>query len=107
MMSEQARQARDEGLRFGLGVPVLVLALAFVAWNAFQTTALLNQRSSLAALRANQEQPLAELDRLRVAVQAMVNDTVKLADSGNPTAREIVDGFAKQGIKLNPPPAQH
>lgn len=107
MMSEHARQSRDQRSPFGLDIPFLVLALAFFIWTAFQTTALYAQRTSLATVRANQDQPLAELAKLQGAVEGLAGDTAKLAESGNATAKGIIEGFAKQGIKFSPPPAQH
>ena len=107
MMSEQARQSRDEGSSFDLGIPVLVLALAFFILAAFQTYELISARSFLATVRANQEQPLAELAKVQSVVQSMAGDTIKLAEAGNATAKEILDGFAKQGIRFGVAPAKH
>lgn len=106
MMSEQARQSREEGPRFGLDIPVLILALAFFVWTAFQTFELIKQSSQLSAARASQEQPLQELAKVQSVVQSMGADTLKLADGGNATAKEVLDGFAKQGVKFGPPPAK-
>ncbi len=107
MMSEQARQSRDDGQSISLGVPLFLLALAFFAFTAIQTYELVSARSLLATARANQEEPLKEIAGIRGSIKTFVNETLELAKSGNAPAKEVVDALAKQGIlKFGAPPAQ-
>ncbi len=89
-------------------LPVLVLALAVLAWSGFQTVMLVKESQSLATARENQEKQTQAANKIRQALDAVARDTAKLADRGNAGARLIVDELRKRGVTINPeapPPA--
>lgn len=107
MMSEQARQTRDEGTSLPLGIPVLILALAFFLYTANQTYEVISAANLLSTARSNQEGQLKEVDAIRRQTNGLANDAADLARAGNAAAREAVEALAKQGIiKFAPPPGQ-
>ena len=91
----------------GSDVPLALLALAFCLMLLFQMVQLVRQSQSLAAVAANQENPVQEAARLRQAADALVNDIVQLAQQGNANAKQVVDEMARQNVNLHssgPPP---
>ena len=83
-------------------LPLLLLGCAFVAWTAYQTKQLIGERSSLAALELSQEQPLEQSQKLRAALDSIAAQTQRLADSGDASAKLVVDELRKRGITINP-----
>jgi hypothetical protein len=83
-------------------VPQLLFAAGLVIWTAFQTTMLLNERSSLKTLRANQEATVQQSIKLRAQLDSIAAKTQVLADRGNAGARTIVDELRKRGVTIDP-----
>ena len=90
-------------------VPLLLGALALLGWLGFQTQQLLNERQALQAAYVSQQQTVDNSGKLRASLDALAADTQRMADSGNPNARLLVDELRKRGITINPagntPPA--
>ena len=82
--------------------PLLILALAFAAWSAFQTVMLWREADALSTLRANQERQTQDAGKLRQQLDSIARDTAKLAENGNVGARLIVDELRKRGVTINP-----
>jgi hypothetical protein len=85
--------------------PLLILLLGMNAWSGFQLHHLLLESDSLAAARAGQEGALQQAQRVRQALEAVANETRKLADAGNPNAKTVVEELRKRGVTINPPVA--
>ena len=83
-------------------VPVLLGALALLGWLCFQTYQLLNERQALQAAYVTQQQTVDNSAKLRASLDALAADTQRMADSGNPNARLLVDELRKRGITINP-----
>ena len=96
-MSEPA----DSGLR-GPFLPLLLVGIAFLGWSGFQSWELLRERSALETLRITQIQPLEKSQKLRAELDAIASNTQRLADSGDASAKLIVDELRKRGITINP-----
>jgi hypothetical protein len=94
-----------------LGVPVALLSVAFLAAIGFQTVQLLRDRSNLANVFKGQENAVAQTIQLRNSVDAFAGDTAKLAQAGDPQAKQVVDTLRSQNISIRPPvapaPAAH
>lgn len=90
-------------------VPVLLGTLALLGWLGFQTQQLLNERQALQAAYLSQQQTVDNAGKLRASLDALAADTQRMADSGNPNARLLVNELRKRGITINPaastPPA--
>jgi hypothetical protein len=89
-----------------LGIPVAVLSIAFLAAIGFQTVQLLRDRSNLANVYTGQESAVQQTIRLRNSVDAFAGDTAKLAQSGDPQAKQVVETLRTQNISIRPPTAQ-
>ena len=87
--------------RWSVFVPLLILAVTYLAWTVFQTMTLIKERETLTTLRTNQEQQIQNSKKLRENLDKLAKDTRVLADRGNPGARMIVDELRKRGITIN------
>lgn len=82
-------------------LPVLLLALGFLAWSGFQTVVLTRESDSFKAMAATQDKSLQDAFKLRNALDALARDTRKLSDAGNAGARLIVDELRKRGVTIS------
>lgn len=87
---------------YGPFVPLLLGAVALVAWFAVQTGLLLQEQAALRASHGAQQQTVDNAARLRQSLDAVAADTQRLADAGNPNARLLVDELRRRGITINP-----
>jgi hypothetical protein len=81
-------------------VPLLLLAVTYLAWTVFQTTQMISERNALANLRANQEKPIQEAKKFRDRLDTLSRDTQLLANRGNKGASRIVEELRKRGITI-------
>lgn len=82
-------------------LPVALLAVAFVCWLGFQTWQLLGERMQLQAVRATQDQPLEQAQKLRTSLDTLATSTQSLAAQGSASARTVVEELAKRGVTIN------
>ena len=83
-------------------LPVLLLALALLAWFAFQSVQLVGEQQQLNQAQTGLEAQHAGATKLRASLDALAAATAKLAAEGNANARVIVDELRKRGITINP-----
>lgn len=83
-------------------VPVLLLALALVAWLGFQAFQQLSERQQLAQLQASLDLQEQAATKVRASLDAVASATARLATNGNPTARVLVEELRKRGVTINP-----
>jgi hypothetical protein len=83
-------------------VPLLLGGLALLAWFGVQSWLLLEEKSALQASHTSQQQTVENATKLRQSLDAIAADTQRLADSGNPNARLLVEELRKRGITINP-----
>ena len=88
-----------------LFLPVLLLALAFVAWLAFQAMQQVSERQQIMQAQTNLEPQEQAATKLRASLDALAVATAGLAAQGNPNARVIVEELRKRGVTINPPAA--
>lgn len=87
-------------------VPLLLGLAALAAWFGLQTYLLLEEGRNLRNAHSAQQQTVDNATRLRQSLDAVAADTQRLADSGNPNARLLVDELRRRGVTINPnPPA--
>jgi len=82
-------------------VPTLLLALAFVAWLAFQATQQMAERQQLGLAQTSLDQQEQAATKLRASLDALAVSTAKLAADGNANARVIVEELRKRGVTIN------
>jgi hypothetical protein len=80
---------------------LLVGALALTLWLGFQTVQLVQDRQALRQARSAQQPLIDNALRARAALDALAADTKRLADSGHPHARTVVEGLARRGVTIN------
>jgi hypothetical protein len=95
------RPAEDRGP--SAFIPVLILTASLAVWTGFQTYQFLKERDGLSVLRANQEVPLQQAQKVRQTLDQLATETQKLAEGGNPNARLVVDELRKRGVTINRP----
>ncbi|MBC7732867.1 MAG: hypothetical protein H7306_13355 [Bacteriovorax sp.] len=83
-------------------LPTLLLALAFVAWLAFQAMHQVSERQQLIQAQAHLEPQEQAATKLRASLDALAMATAGLAAQGNPNARVIVEELRKRGVTINP-----
>jgi hypothetical protein len=83
-------------------VPLLLVTCAVLGWMGFQTEQLMTEHSDLDKARTSQAQPLEQSRKLRAALDSVAAHTQRLADSGNASAKLVVDELRKRGITINP-----
>lgn len=91
----------------GNGAATLPLALVLLAATVAASTGYslwqaLEDRNSLRQAMVNLEAPHQQAARLRGQVEGIAKQVARLAEQGNPNAREIVEGLRRQGIVINP-----
>ena len=86
-------------------VPALLIALAVVAWFAFQTVQLVREWRQLGLAQSTLQPQEQNAIKLRASLDAVATSTAKLATEGNANARVIVEELRKRGITINPPGA--
>lgn len=79
-----------------------LIVAAFFLITAFQTERLVQEHSSLAALRTAQETSLAQVGQIRARFQMLASGTAKLAESGNAGAKAVLAQLQAQGITVRP-----
>jgi uncharacterized protein HemX len=98
--SAPAKAQASAGL--SLFLPILLLALAFVAWLAFQAMQQVSERQQLTQTQASLEPQEQAATTLRASLDALAVATAGLAAQGNPNARVIVEELRKRGVTINP-----
>lgn len=93
----------SEKAEHSIFTPLLILAVALVAWFAFQTIQLNSERRELAILKANQSTQVEAAAKIRTALDSLAASTQRLANSGNANAQVIVDELRKRGVTIKTP----
>ena len=88
-------------------VPLLLGGLALLGWLGFQTWQLYSERQALQTAHASQQQTVDSAAKLRASLDTLAADTQRLADSGNPNARALVDELKKRGVTINTAPTNN
>lgn len=87
-------------------IPALLLALAVVAWFAFQTMQLWREQQQLEVMNASLLPQEQAATKLRASLDEVATSTAKLAAGGNSNARAIVEQLRNRGITINPTTAK-
>ena len=82
-------------------LPLLLAGLALLGWLAFQAQQLYMERQLLQTAYASQQQTVDNAGKLRASLDVLAADTQRLADSGNPNARALVEELKKRGVTIN------
>ena len=83
-----------------LFLPLGLLVLGFVLMVGFQTVQLIRERGNLFELQLAQEPTVQEGAKLRQQLDSLAKKTAALADSGNLSAKAVVEEMRRQGITI-------
>ena len=84
-------------------VPLLIVLIAFLGYQAFQTIELLATHRALTQAREGQTGPVAEAEKMRRQLVTLASKTAELAKNGDQDAKAIVDEYARRGLTFVPP----
>ncbi len=81
--------------------PLLLLAVAWLAWMGYQAHLLNLDRQAWKTAHAQQQQTVDNAARLRQSLDGLAADTQRLADAGNANARALVEELRKRGVTIS------
>jgi hypothetical protein len=90
------------GPGYGPFLPMLILAVAVAGWFGFQTVQLWKEHDLLVATITSQEKLFADSQKVRDSLDSLARQIGALADSGNASARLVVDELKRRGITFDP-----
>jgi hypothetical protein len=82
-------------------VPVLLLAVALLAFVGLQATQSVMARGQLAQAQANLEPQVQQATKVRASLEALAVATAKLGAQGNANAQNIVDQLRRRGVTID------
>ena len=104
-----AKRAADVGsqaaIKHGAFLPVVLMTLALSGWFSAQLWDAYQQRLSLLAAHAVQQQTVDNAGKLRQSLDALAADTQRMADGGNANAALLVTELRARGITISLPGA--
>ena len=86
-----------------LRVQLVIVTLAFFLMLGIQLVQLISDRVALINLRTTQEPNVQQSLKVRQQLDAVASGIARLADSGDPSARAIVEDLRRQGITVRNP----
>ncbi len=98
--SARATGPSSAGLRSAFS-PLLLLALALIAWLGFQCMQQVGERQQLAAMQGSLDAQEAAAKKVRASLDAVATATAKLATAGNANAVFVVEELRKRGVTIN------
>jgi hypothetical protein len=88
------------GLRSAF-LPLMLFAVALVAWLGFQCIQQISERQQLAAMQGTLDAQEAAAKKVRASLDAVATATAKLAAAGNANAGVVVEELRKRGVTIN------
>ncbi|HUK41279.1 MAG TPA: hypothetical protein VLX11_09555 [Candidatus Acidoferrales bacterium] len=85
-------------------IPLLITLAALLIWFGFQTLQLAKERSNMTFLKANQETPIQESQKVQAQFQNTLGKLSELANKGHAGAKLIVEQLQRQGLSFGPGP---
>jgi hypothetical protein len=83
-------------------LPFVITAAALFIYFFFQTLQLVVERSNLASVKASQEAPIQEAQKIQSQFKLLITKTSELADKGHAGAKLVIEGLQSQGLGLAP-----
>jgi hypothetical protein len=82
------------------GIALVLLVISTFLTATFGSIQLIEERSSLNALRDLQDKPMREVAGLRRQFETLAAGVTGLAASGDSSAQTVIDELRKQGVTL-------
>lgn len=96
------RVASRDDAPASLTLALVLVALTMVTSTGYGLWQALEDRTALRQSLVALETPHQQAARLRGQVEGIARQVARLAEQGNPNAREIVEALRRQGISINP-----
>lgn len=97
------RSGREVGASVGpFPLALLLLAVTIALSTGFSFWQALEDRNALRHAMVTLEAPHQQAARLRGQVEGIAKQVARLAEQGNPNAREVVEALRRQGVVINP-----
>ena len=84
--------------------PVSLLSFVVVLFLGFQTTLLVGDRGAMHQAQAQQEQLLAQTNKVKAQLNALAVGTLRLSQQGDKDAQTIIASLKKAGIDVSDQP---
>jgi len=81
---------------------LLLAAMTIAIATGFSMVQSFEDRATLRVAMTNLEGPLQQGQRVKVQVETIAKSVARLADQGNPNAREVIEALRRQGVTINP-----
>jgi len=81
-------------------LPLIITLLSLIIWFGFQTLQLARERSNLTFVKANQESPIQESQKVQTQFQSVLAKLSELANQGHAGAKMVVDSLQRQGLSF-------
>ena len=101
-----ARPTRQTGRIRGLLPIVLLMLVAILLQNGYQTWQTLGEHDRLRSRIAAQEPTVQDAQKVRSQLLAIAGQTAVLAEAGNANAQKLIERLRAQGVTIRPPPQQ-
>ncbi len=98
----QEKSSLESNVGKSLFIPIALVAVAVFGLTLLPTIRLWSERGALTDAHTQQETPLANANKIRVAADSLFTKTKALADKGNPSASEVVEALKKRGFTITP-----
>lgn len=92
----------DSSEQSKISLTLALVVTSWFAWVAFQSFALVRERSNLQQAKINQEKPFQEAIKAREQIDSINKDTANLAAQGNANAQLVLAELRKRGITIDP-----
>ena len=79
-------------------LPFVITSAALFIYFSFQTLQLVVERSNLASVKASQEAPIQEAQKIQSQFKLLITRTSELADKGHAGAKLVMEGLQSQGL---------
>jgi hypothetical protein len=83
-------------------LPIALIVAAFFLITVFQTEQLVSEHRRLMAIHAEQDEPLQQAGKLRDHFELLASETTKLAQTGNASAKAVLDQLSERGVTIHP-----
>ena len=100
--SRGARAAAPEPTVFAA---IALTLVALLLWGATQTWLLVVERGALQQAEVGQQRQIEAAGKVRTQLDAIATGMQRLAESGNASARQVVDELRRRGVTINAGPA--
>jgi len=101
--SDNAEEITSAPMATHSNLPLIITLVALITYFGFQTVALLAERGNLGQVKASQEGPLQEAQKIQSQFRALVTKTGELADKGHTGAKMVMEGLQRQGMGMAGP----